>query len=62
MELFSISALISILIFAVVLWIIFELVKWAVGNFGLPAIIIKVTGIILGLVFLLKLAGLFGAK
>lgn len=62
MELFSISALVSILIFAVVLWIIFILVKWAVGEFGLPAIIVKIAGIILGLVFLLKLLGLLGVK
>jgi hypothetical protein len=59
MELLSISALISLLIFAVVLWIVFILVKWAVGEFGLPAIIVKIAGIVCGLVFLLKLAELF---
>lgn len=59
---FSISALISILIFAVILWIVFILIKWAVAEFGLPAIIVKITGIILGLVFLLRLLGLLGIK
>ena len=59
---FSISALISVLIFAVILWVIFELVKWAVGQFGLPAIIVKVAGIILGLVFLLRLLETLGVE
>ena len=59
---FSISALISVLIFAVILWVIFELVKWAVAQFGLPGIIVKVAGIILGLLFLLKLLELLGVK
>ena len=59
---FSIAMLISILILAVVLWIIFILVKWAVSEFGLPAIIVKVAGIVLGLIFLLRLLGLLGIK
>ena len=62
MEIFSISALISLLIFAVVLWLIFILVKWAVAEFGLPAIIVKVSGIVLGLVFLIRLLELIGIK
>lgn len=57
---FDIAMLISILVFGVVLWIIFILIKWAVGEFGLPGIIVKVSGILLGLIFLLRLVELLG--
>jgi hypothetical protein len=62
MEILSISGLISLLVVAVVLWVIFILVKWAVSEFGLPGMIIKIAGIILGLVFLLKLLNVLGVN
>ena len=57
-----VKELISALIFGVVLWIVFLLVKWGVEEFGLPAIIVKISGILLGLVFLLKLVSLLGVS
>jgi hypothetical protein len=62
MGILSISALISILILAVVLYLVFILIKWAVGEFGLPAIIVRVAGIVLGLIFLIRLLALLGIK
>ena len=59
---FSVSAIISILILCVVLYLIWILVKWGVSEFGLPAIIIKVAGIVLGLIFLIRLLGILGIK
>jgi hypothetical protein len=55
-----ISALITILVALLVLVIVFWIVKIAGEQFGAPAVIIQIVGLILLLIFLLFLFNQFG--
>jgi hypothetical protein len=55
-----IGVLIQLLVVLLVLVVIFYIVKIAAGNFGIPAPIVQIIGLILGLIFLLYALSAFG--
>lgn len=55
-----IASVIQLLVLLIVLAVVYYIVKLGAGHFGVPAVIVQMVGLILGLIFLLAALSAFG--
>jgi hypothetical protein len=55
-----VTVLINLLVVLLILSVVFYIVRLAAGQFGAPAFVVQIVGLILGLVFLLYLLRALG--